>query len=130
MIYHWTVKSWLSDQELHGHEFAIVVDAQFLEAARSVEVSRKDAQAFVRILADKAGYRIGEHDMLLRFGEYGVEQINLPCGGGSWLSLSTRSINSQGAVYETKNIDHSSQQSFLMAVWVWWAGIVTSQIVK
>ncbi|MBI5531062.1 MAG: hypothetical protein HY918_06230 [Candidatus Doudnabacteria bacterium] len=128
MGYHWTVKSWLSEQGLCGHEFSIVVDVKFLAAARSVEVCQNEAQAVVRLLADKAGYRIMPHDMFLTFGEYGIEQIRLPEGGGKWLSLSRVSIGIKGAAYETYNIDHSSQQSFLMAVWLWWAGYVEQDI--
>jgi hypothetical protein len=128
MGYHWTIESWVCEPDLHGHEFAILVDAQFLAAARSVEICESQAQARVRLLADQAGYRVSESIKLLIFGEYGIEQINVPCGGGSWLCLSKRSISNKGGVYDTHNIDHSCQQSFLMAVWVWWAGYVESSI--
>jgi len=128
-MYHWSIKAWLCDQESRTHGFAVEVDNRFLEVARSVEFDPETAQEHARHLAGLAGYRVSKSQQLLLFGEYGIEQINLPWGGGSWLNLSKVSISeTKGAVYETHNVDHSNQQSFLMAVWVWWAGYVTASI--
>jgi len=128
-MFHWTTGAWLCGQELRMHEFTIVVDSEFLEMARSVEFDPETAQEHARKLAGLAGYRVSKGQQLLLFGEYGIEQINLPGGGGAYLYLSLVSISAtKGALYETHNIDHANQQSFLMAVWVWWAGCVTSSM--
>lgn len=128
-MFHWTVRAWLCGQERRMHEFTIEVDNRFLEATRSVGFDPEAVQEHARHLASLAGYRVSRHDQLLLLGEYGIEQINLPGGGGSWLNLSKVSISeTKGAVYETHNIDHANQQSFLMAVWVWWAHCVTDSI--
>ena len=128
-MFHWTARAWLCGQELRMHEFTIVVDSEFLETAKSVKVDPEKVQEKAREFASEAGYRVSDTEELLILGEHGIEQINLPGGGGAYLHLSMVSISAtKGALYETHNIDHANQQSFLMAVWVWWAGYVTSSM--
>ncbi len=125
---HWTVERWLCQKARQGHNFSISADAAFIQAASWVGADQEEAQEAARHLAGEAGYRVGKGECLLAFGEYGIEQFNCPVGSGTWLRLEKNSVSPDGAKYSTENVDHASQQAFLMSLWVWWANYIQTRI--
>ncbi len=128
-MYHWTVRNWLAEDGLHGREFAIIVDADFIKMAKvcALECDQESAQEGARIRARKAGYKVDDSMNLLRFGCLGIQQIDHPYGGDCHLSLDTKSLGPDCAEFCTKNVDRADQQSLLFGIWVWWADYVSAQ---
>jgi|GEM_PF-4562502 len=128
-LHFWTVMSWMTGAGLDSKGISIYVSPKFLQVAKLVEFERQLVQKYVRILARESGYRVGNHEQLVQFGQYGIHQIKCPNGDATWLQLDMDSLSEvQGAEVYSKNLDHFSQQSFLFRVWVWWAGIVAAEL--
>lgn len=125
---HWTVLKWGCEQVRQGHNFVIDVDGPFIEAASWAGVGQEEAQDAARHFAAEAGYKLCRGDALLTFGDYGIDEFRSPLGDGVRLKLEKSSISHEGARYSTENVEHASQQAFLMSLWVWWASYIQTRI--
>jgi hypothetical protein len=128
-LYFWKVYAWLCSSESHGHEFGIYASKRFLYLSHQFcrKVKEQELQMYVRRMSCDAGLPKADHD-LLHFGSNGLEQIDWPDGGGCWLAIERSSVDEHGAKFSTHNCDTSTQQSFLMAVWMWWAALVEDEL--
>ncbi len=126
----WTVSSWQCEQGPQSRNFSIFASNVFLLRAKNMvtahanDFSQERVQEYVGMMAKVAGIKLSPGQQLIHFGEWGVEQIDWPAGGGCWLALEKTSLNKKGATFSTHNVDSSTEQSFLMAVWLFWAQCV------
>jgi len=125
----WTVTSWFSRSEPHGHEFSIWVSPLFLETAARIQYDEETCQASARETIRQAEGRVSRGCNYLSFGRWGLETIDL-FNNGKCFYLEALSANAflHGGVWSSHNIDHAHEQSILMAIWLSWAHFVETEV--
>ncbi|HEY5221410.1 MAG TPA: hypothetical protein VIJ29_04740 [Candidatus Paceibacterota bacterium] len=126
----WKVTAWLSRNEPHGHEFSIWVSPSFLETARRIKYDEGKLQECARSLATMSGVIVSRGCRYLSFGQWGLQGIDLLDGGRCFhLQMSSEGLfTTAGGKWSSHNIDHASDQSLLMAIWLSWAQFVEAEM--
>jgi hypothetical protein len=126
----WTVTSWLSRDEPHGHEFSIWVSPLFLQTAARADYDPEKCQELARELLRGAGRDVADYHRCLSFGKWGLVAIEL-FGNGKCFYLNQKSdevLLRSGGEWSSHNIDHAPDQSLLMAIWISWASYIETEV--
>lgn len=128
----WTIPYWSSGIGMGCKAFSVWASPQFLSVAKEIKYDEGRVQKMAKAIITDAGWdsSLYVHQRFLKFGEYGLMHFNVP-GNACGLDFNysgNYKVLERGANYLPHNVDHSNQQSTLLAIWLMWANFVECEV--